>query len=311
MAQLAGIYGTDASDALNTLTGRPIYGGEGDDILAGGFLSLRRTFGSNITSISVVSVSGDDVLEGGGGTDALFGSAGNDALYGGDGADGGLGFDDFGFSFEAGLFGGDGDDYLDGGRGGDLLDGGTGNDVLLGGAGFDTLMGGDGIDSLDGGGDDDKLDGGAGDDSLAGGSGFDTLGGGAGNDRLDGGEDNDTLTGGLGKDRLTGGEGADKFVFADKAETPKGSGRDIINDFSHAEHDKIDLSGIDANSKKAGDQAFKYIGAQAFHHVRGELHEVLSANRTLVEGDTNGDGKADFQIELTGHLNLVKGDFVL
>ena len=68
---------------------------------------------------------------------------------------------------------------------------------------------------------------------------------------------------------------------------------------------------MDANSKKPLDQAFKYIGAAVFSHHAGELHEVRFANKTIVEGDTNGDGKADFQIELSGHINLVKGDFIL
>ena len=77
------------------------------------------------------------------------------------------------------------------------------------------------------------------------------------------------------------------------------------------QHDQINLSLIDANIKKAGDQAFTYIGDAAFTHHRGELHEIQLANKTLVEGDTNGDGKADFQIEVTGHLHLVKAAFIL
>jgi hypothetical protein len=90
-----------------------------------------------------------------------------------------------------------------------------------------------------------------------------------------------------------------------------GSGRDVIKDFSHAEHDRIDISPIDANVHASGNQAFSYIGTHAFHHVSGELREILLSGRTIVEGDVNGDGKADFQIGLAGHINLVKGDFVL
>jgi hypothetical protein len=32
---------------------------------------------------------------------------------------------------------------------------------------------------------------------------------------------------------------------------------------------------------------------------------------TFVQGDTNGDGKADFKLELKGVIDLSKGDFVL
>lgn len=147
------------------------------------------------------------------------------------------------------------------------------------------------------------LDGGGGNDVLEGHKGDDTLIGGAGND---------TLYGDAGKDTLTGGTGADTFVFA------PGSfyGTQVINadritDFSHAEGDRIDLMAIDANAGLAGDQAFAFIGDAAFSHVAGELRAVVSDGFTLVEGDTNGDGKYDFVIALTGAPVLAAGDFVL
>jgi Ca2+-binding RTX toxin-like protein len=58
----------------------------------------------------------------------------------------------------------------------------------------------------------------------------------AGNDTIDGGAGNDYISGGLGNDRLTGGAGKDTFRFE------KGSGQDIITDFTKAQHDVIDLS---------------------------------------------------------------------
>jgi VCBS repeat-containing protein len=143
-----------------------------------------------------------------------------------------------------------------------------------------------------------------------------TLSGLAGADILDGSDGNDILIGGLGLDTLTGGLGADRFKFNVKTEAPKGVLRDEILDFSGVggELDKIDLSGIDAK-KGAGNQAFKFIGTQKFHKKLGELHIVKHGTYVTVEGDSDGNGKADFQIDvhnLTDTLNsLGKLDFIL
>ena len=60
-----------------------------------------------------------------------------------------------------------------------------------------------------------------------------------------------------------------------------------------------------------GNQAFTFIAKQAFTHVKDQLHYVQKGAHTYVEGDTNGDGKADFQIDLLDKIALTKGDFVL
>jgi Ca2+-binding RTX toxin-like protein len=141
--------------------------------------------------------------------------------------------------------------------------------------------------------------------------------GGAQNDTLNGGAGDDVLTGGLGRDMLTGGAGRDVFDFDAILESgKKAATRDLVLDFKHGE-DKIDLKDLDANRNKSGDQAFKFIASSDFHHTAGELH-VLKFDKpgkardfTLVEGDINGDGRADFQIELKGLINLTKGDFIL
>jgi Ca2+-binding RTX toxin-like protein len=173
----------------------------------------------------------------------------------------------------------------------------------------DIRVGTSGADTIDGWLGNDQLDGGSGNDRLSGGTGDDLLKGSAGNDDLKGGLGNDILVGGAGTDTMTGGGGADTFVFTTASESAVGTGRDVITDFRHAEGDKIDLSAIDANTTLLafGNQAFTYIGNQAFHHAAGELRFADG----IVSGDTNGDGKADFEIHIQTHGTLVAADFVL
>ena len=92
--------------------------------------------------------------------------------------------------------------------------------------------------------------------------------------------------------------------------------RDVITDF-HRGEDVIDLFGIDANLRAGGDQAFTFLGRSQFHGIAGELRAVklnfagTSHDKTIVEGDSNGDGRADFQVELKGLIALTKADFIL
>jgi hypothetical protein len=59
-----------------------------------------------------------------------------------------------------------------------------------------------------------------------------------------------------------------------------------------------------------GDQAFAFVGADAFHGVAGELrYEQISGN-TYVQGDTDGDGIADFWIRHDGLHALTSGDII-
>jgi Ca2+-binding RTX toxin-like protein len=153
-------------------------------------------------------------------------------------------------------------------------------------------------------------------DNITGTSTNDTfLAGFTGNDTINGGAGNDKLTGGVGKDTLTGGAGKDVFDYNLKTESgTTATTRDIIKDFVHAT-DKIDLSTIDAKSTLAGDQKFssitKVAKAGAFHVGAGELHYYQAAGHTYVEGDVNGDHKADFSIDLVGLKALSNIDFVL
>jgi Ca2+-binding RTX toxin-like protein len=147
-------------------------------------------------------------------------------------------------------------------------------------------------------------------DLLVGGEDDDDIWGFAGSDQLYGGGGVDFLIGGFGRDYMTGGGGLDGFYFLAKGETgKKSSSRDVILDFERA-LDWIDLSAIDAK-QGSGNQAFKWIGKQGFHGVKGELHFVKKAGYVLVEGDINGDGGADFQIQVDGVGALGRGDFIL
>lgn len=157
---------------------------------------------------------------------------------------------------------------------------------------------------------DNLLLGKGGDDTLSGEAGNDELKGGKGNDTIDGGEGDDLLVGGAGADTLTGGEGADTFFFA-SAKHSNGKNTDVITDFDVSEGDIIDLSSIDANGKKAGDQAFKFIGNDDFSGKAGQLRFEKSKDLTVIEGDTNGDGKADFVLHLEGKYTVTADYFEL
>jgi uncharacterized protein YkwD len=119
------------------------------------------------------------------------------------------------------------------------------------------------------------------------------------------------ITGHSGHDRLFGEGDADTFVFLKGDTSSTRSTADTIFDFSHAEGDIIDFSHRDANSQVGGDQEFTFIGNQAFHKVAGELHYVQGKSDTWIEGDTNGNGKADFIVRLDDAMSLVKEDFHL
>ena len=139
-------------------------------------------------------------------------------------------------------------------------------------------------------------------------AGANVLTGGGGNDRLFGFEGNDTLNGGAGVDQLTGGSGNDLFVFSAAADSAVAA-PDRILDFASV--DEIDLSAIDANTGLGGDQAFSFIGTAAFTSTAGELRYQQNGGNTYVYGDTNGDGAADFAINISGTHALTVDYFTL
>ena len=228
------------------------------------------------------------------------------------------------------------------------LDGGAGNDTLISGYGTDTMTGGDGDDTFyvfatgdlvkeNANGGIDTVDSlvsytlsanvenltlmfsasinGTGNtfaNTITGNAGANVLAGAAGKDTLSGGDGNDTLIGGAGKDQLTGGAGDDHFTFSAKADSgPAIAGRDVITDFAHG--DLVDVSAIDANTHVAGDQAFTFV--TSFSHAAGQLDWTQTApSAFLIQGDTNGDGAADFSIQVNGALQftaIAGSDFIL
>ncbi|MGH6735067.1 MAG: calcium-binding protein [Methyloceanibacter sp.] len=161
---------------------------------------------------------------------------------------------------------------------------------------------------------DDRFNGSAGTSvEVFGENGDDTLIGGKSGDRLNGGDGNDTVRGGRGKDSLFGGDERDFFDFNSINDSMKGGKRDAINDFVRGNNvigDEIDLEDIDAKTGVSGNQKFKFIGKSDFHDKKGELRYEDKGNKVIVQGDVNGDGKADFEI-LVKVGALSAGDFVL
>jgi len=263
----------------------------------------------------------------------IYGGGSNDSLYGGDGWDT--------------LSGGGGDDNLYGGNDGDVLIGGTGDDYMEGNDGDDVYivdssgdtvveLSGEGIDhvytalavyalpdeveigswnfgagaiALTGNALDNTLLGSSYNDSLSGLDGDDLLRGYVGADTLSGGDGADLLVGGADADTLIGGADADIFRIGN-FESGVGAAADSIGDFQTGV-DLIDLSGWDANLNVFGDEAFAFIGGAAFSGTAGELRHYFDGTDTWVQGDTNGDAAADFEIFLNGSVSLSGPDFIL
>ena len=128
-------------------------------------------------------------------------------------------------------------------------------------------------------------------------------------DDLTGDADRNVIHGGPNGDVLYGLDGNDR-LFGDAG--IGNASRDIVTDFG-VNADRINLAVIDSNTIIAGNQTFSFIGAGAFTNVAGQLRFTASPSfqTTLVEGDVNGDGHADFQIMLQGNLILAATDFFL
>ncbi|PLC51119.1 heme peroxidase [Pollutimonas subterranea] len=269
---------------------------------------------------------GMDVFDTGDGQDILFGMGGNDVLDSGAG-------DDL-------IHGGSGNDIILGGSGNDILFGEDGNDHILAGAGDDLISGGQGRDNVFGGSGNDTIvaELNDGDDLYFGDAGSDTLdmsaissdslvvlsanGSGSAKSALSGtdmlfsienvrtGSGADIIIASEVANVMDGGEGADTFVF----KSTMAADGDLILGFEAG--DTLDLGAIDANTGMAGNQAFRLLSAgDTFNGSAGQLQmrwETDGDGRdlTLVEGDINGDGTADFQISLMGSIDLYEAQLI-
>lgn len=309
------IDGGAANDVLSGGGGDDKFaGGDGDDRLSGGSgidtaryatAAAAVTVSLALTSVQNTRSAGRDTLTS---IENLTGSAFNDTLTGSAT-----------------------DNVLDGGRGDDTLAGALGNDTYLvdsagdtvrenAAEGRDTVLARlsytlpDQVENL-------TLTGTAATSGtgnalanvIRGNRSSNMLSGGGGDDQLAGGEGSDRLIGGAARDLLTGGAGADTFQFGngDFAGVTTATA-DRIVDFNRAQGDRIDLSGVDANTiNGSANDAFAFIGTSAFGTVAGQLRAVTTAAATLLQGDTNGDGAADFWVYLEGAPALAAGDLVL
>jgi serralysin len=300
-------FGLGGNDTIRTYGGDDeIVGGEGADTIYGGTGSDTATYEDSAVGVIVDLVSGQ----------GWFGTAAGDRLYEIENVRGSDHNDT--------LWGNDGDNELYGNAGRDTLIGGGGADMLDGGAGYDTASytgspegvvvwleidhasGGDAyedtlisIEHLQGSRHDDYLLGNADYNKLQGEGGNDTLKGFGGHDELYGGSGHDTLHGGTGPDVLSGGLGADTFVFSSREEC--GTHRDncdVLLDFSELEGDRIDLSGIDANTRVGTNQPFRWIGNEN-NYVPEWGAGQLTYKNGYVQGDTDGDFISDFFIEVS------------
>jgi Ca2+-binding RTX toxin-like protein len=288
------IDGGDGNDTIYAGPNDTVQGGDGNDTI--NFTDLYRGAGNAVVDAGA----GDDMV--------LVGTA----SFGAGGLQGGTGTDTLAFtnvlyldmsSFNATS---SGFEILDPLARGEISGANTANNYDF--SGF-TLTANTVLHVITGDGD-DVLTGTAGSDWFEAGAGNDILTGNDGNDILSGGAGKDTLNGGLGADTLIGGPGNDTFVYLSVQDSLPGAGNfDVIKNFH--EGDKIDLSAIDADTTQSGNQAFHF-GGSSFTDTPGELIQFSDGHgHTIVEGDVNGDGVADFEIELNHALVLTTGDFVL
>lgn len=205
---------------------------------------------------------------------------------------------------------------INGTNGDDDLDGTGASDTMNGKGGSDTLRGLGGNDSI--GGDnflgpfgDDELFGGDGEDKLFGQGGDDRLFGGKHDDYLEGRGDDDRLAGNLGADELVGGEGSDTFAFEKIQDSLPEAGFDVIVDFDPGV-DRLDVSQIDANAGKNGNQQFTFKGeGDGTFTAAGEVEYASFHGNTLVWLNNDADSGRDSAILLKGVHDLSVSDFVL
>ncbi len=143
------------------------------------------------------------------------------------------------------------------------------------------------------------------------------LGGGSGDDLLDGGAGNDTLAGRDGRDSLYGGDGNDRFDYDNVTDSSRvASARDVIFDFTGVgpdAGDRIDLSTIDADSGKPGNQSFDFIGMNPFSAAGQVRVQESLGSGSLIQANVTGIADAEMEIVAAGVGGGMwdPGDFIL
>jgi serralysin len=178
---------------------------------------------------------------------------------------------------------------------------------------IERVKGGKGDDSIHGNDADNRLWGKSGDDSLKGGDGEEKLYGGSGNDRLRGRDGDDWLKPGGGKDRVFGGSGDDTFVFRHVYESRPGKMDTIEPEDGHVAFkragrsggDVFDLSDIDADETKSGDQDFKFDGKRG----AGHLWTVEDDGNTILRGNIDDRPDSEFKLTILDGKNTHASDY--
>ena len=80
---------------------------------------------------------------------------------------------------------------------------------------------------------------------------------------------------------------------------------------SNPNGDIIDLSVIDAVVGTPEDEAFSFELAQNIGVIEHTITWFTENNKTIIQGDVNGDTVADFQIELAGQKPVTEAAFIL
>ena len=293
-------------DAVNTVVTwtATIFGRElNDTISTSGINDMIISGAGNDT---ITDIGGNHRINAGAGNDTITANGGNQIICAGEGnntvtATGG----------NHRITSGAGDDTITATGGNHTISGGDGNNTITATGGSHVITSGSGNDTITATGGSSLIYGGAGNDTITANGGNEVVFGGAGNDTITTGTGNDKITGGAGIDIMTGGAGADVFIFTELGDLGIGAGfRDIITDFLSGT-DRLDFSGIDADTNAAGHQAFTMIGINAFSKVAGQLRYDVIGGDTIMQGDVNGDGIVDFELQLTGAHTFVPADLIL
>lgn len=140
------------------------------------------------------------------------------------------------------------------------------------------------------------------DDILIGNQGNDAISGDAGNDIISGGLGRDTLTGDFSDKHLEGNRGNDTFRYLSINDSLSAS-PDKITDFETGS-DKIDISSL----KKINncDVMIKLVNKFSKQKNEMMINYNKTENLTKLLLDHDGDGQAEFQIDIIGTVDPIK-----